>query len=129
MGVSDVSWNTLWSDNEDDMVAQVLMYSRVPRTLALMLAGSAMAVAGLLMQMLARNHFVEPSTMGTVESATLGMLFCMLVAPDLPVFAKMGVLSAHCHGGYGLVHGHPLAHPPAFGLDCAAGGLDSGGGD
>lgn len=91
VGVSDVSWNTLWSDSDDDMVAQVLMYSRVPRTLALILAGSAMAVAGLLMQMLARNHFVEPSTMGTVESATLGMLMCMLLAPNLPVIAKMGV--------------------------------------
>ncbi|AQZ98014.1 ABC transporter permease [Comamonas kerstersii] len=102
VGVSDVSWNTLWSDNEDDMVAQVLMYSRVPRTLALMLAGSAMAVAGLLMQMLARNHFVEPSTMGTVESATLGMLFCMLVAPDLPVFAKMGVSALTAMAGTAL---------------------------
>lgn len=83
VGVSDVSWNTLWSDNEDDMVAQVLMYSRVPRTLALMLAGSAMAVAGLLMQMLARNHFVEPSTMGTVESATLGTSFSPLLPRQL----------------------------------------------
>ena len=102
VGVSDVSWNTLWSDHEDDMVAQVLMYSRVPRTLALILAGSAMAVAGLLMQMLARNHFVEPSTMGTVESATLGMLFCMLVAPDLPVFAKMGVSAITAMAGTAL---------------------------
>ena len=102
VGVSDVSWNTLWSDNDDDMVAQVLMYSRVPRTLALLLAGSAMAVAGLLMQMLARNHFVEPSTMGTVESATLGMLFCMLVAPDLPVFAKMGISAVTAMAGTAL---------------------------
>ncbi|MBD9400295.1 ABC transporter permease [Comamonas sp. CMM02] len=102
VGVSDVSWDTLWSDSDDDMVAQVLMYSRVPRTLALMLAGSAMAVAGLLMQMLARNHFVEPSTMGTVESATLGMLFCMLWAPDLPVFAKMGVSAATAMAGTAL---------------------------
>lgn len=102
MGVSDVSWDTLWSDSDDDMVAQVLMYSRVPRTLALMLAGSAMAVAGLLMQMLARNHFVEPSTMGTVESATLGVLFCMLWAPDLPVFAKMGVSAVTAMAGTAL---------------------------
>lgn len=102
VGVSDVSWDTLWSDSDDDMVAQVLMYSRVPRTLALMLAGSAMAVAGLLMQMLARNHFVEPSTMGAVESATLGMLFCMLWAPDLPVFAKMGVSAATAMAGTAL---------------------------
>ncbi|MGE8398065.1 MAG: ABC transporter permease, partial [Comamonas sp.] len=42
---------------------------------------------------------VEPSTMGTVESATLGMLFCMLVAPDLPVFAKMGISAATALAG------------------------------
>ena len=102
VGVSDVSWNTLWSAHEDDMVAQVLMYSRVPRTLALVLAGSAMAVAGLLMQMLARNHFVEPSTMGTVESATLGMLMCMLWAPGWPVLAKMGVSAVMALAGTAL---------------------------
>ncbi|WP_390887318.1 ABC transporter permease [Comamonas aquatica] len=102
VGVSDVSWNTLWSRHEDDMVAQVLMYARVPRTLALMLAGSAMAVAGLLMQMLARNHFVEPSTMGTVESATLGMLVCMLWAPQWSVLAKMGVSAVTAMAGTAL---------------------------
>lgn len=102
VGVSDVAWNTLWSRHEDDLVAQVLMYSRVPRTLALMLAGSAMAVAGLLMQMLARNHFVEPSTMGTVESATLGMLITMLWAPHWPVLAKMGVSALCALGGTAL---------------------------
>lgn len=105
VGVSDVSWNTLWSRSEDDLVAQVLMYSRVPRSLALVLAGSAMAVAGLLMQMLARNHFVEPSTVGTVESATLGMLVCILWAPDWPVMAKMGVAALFALAGTGLFIG------------------------
>lgn len=99
VGVSDVSWNTLWSDSEDDMVAQVLMYSRVPRTLALLLAGSSMAVAGLLMQMLARNHFVEPSTVGTAESATFGMMVTMLFAPQWPVLAKMGMAALFALGG------------------------------
>ncbi|MDR2327903.1 MAG: iron chelate uptake ABC transporter family permease subunit [Acidovorax sp.] len=105
VGVSDVHWDTLWSSSEDDLVAQVLMYSRVPRTMALVLAGSAMAVAGLLMQMLARNHFVEPSTVGTVESATLGMLVCMLWAPDWPVMAKMGVAALFALAGTGLFIG------------------------
>lgn len=102
VGVSDVGWNTLWSDQDDDLVAQVLMYSRVPRTLALLLAGSAMAVAGLLMQMLARNHFVEPATMGTVESATLGMLITMLWLPQWPVLAKMGVSALTALAGTAL---------------------------
>lgn len=102
VGVSDVSWNTLWSSSEDDMVAQVLLYSRVPRTLALVLAGASMAVAGLLMQMLARNHFVEPSTVGTVESASLGMLMMALWAPGWPVWAKMGVSALMALAGTAL---------------------------
>lgn len=102
VGVSDVSWNTWWADGDDAMVAQVLMYSRVPRTLALVLAGSAMAVAGLLMQMLARNHFVEPSTVGTVESASLGMLGVTLWAPTWPLFAKMGVAAVTAMAGTAL---------------------------
>lgn len=91
VGVGDMHWSTLWSHSDDDLASQVLIYSRVPRTLALLLAGASMAVCGLLMQMLARNHFVEPSTVGTVESASLGMLFAVLVLPSWPVYAKMGV--------------------------------------
>lgn len=93
VGVSDVSVTTimqLFSQSEDDLAAQVLVASRVPRTLALLLAGSSMAVAGLLMQMLARNHYVEPATMGTAESAGMGMLVAVLVWPDMPIVAKMG---------------------------------------
>ena len=58
---------------------QVLLISRVPRTLALILSGSALAVAGLLMQMLARNRFVEPGTAGTVEldAATVMQTHCL----------------------------------------------------
>lgn len=73
----------------DPRTWQLLWLSRVPRTLALLLAGMSLAVAGLLMQMLVRNRFVEPSTAGTIESATLGILVVTLVAPGAPVIAKM----------------------------------------
>jgi len=49
----------------------------------------ALAVAGLIMQMLVRNRYVEPTTAGTVESATLGILVVTLLAPDTPVIGKM----------------------------------------
>lgn len=58
VGAGDMHWSVLWSRSEDDLASQVLVYSRVPRTLALVLAGASMAVCGLLMQILARNHFV-----------------------------------------------------------------------
>lgn len=105
VGVSDVTVATivrLFSHNEDDLATQVLVASRVPRTLALLLAGSAMAVAGLLMQMLARNHYVEPSTMGTAESAGMGMLVGVLLWPDMPVFAKMGLAAVFALAGTAL---------------------------
>ncbi|MDO5034740.1 MAG: iron chelate uptake ABC transporter family permease subunit, partial [Actinomycetaceae bacterium] len=41
---------------------QILTVSRLPRTLAIVLSGASMAVAGLVMQMLVQNRYVEPST-------------------------------------------------------------------
>ena len=92
----------LFSHNEDDLATQVLVASRVPRTLALLLAGSAMAVAGLLMQMLARNHYVEPATRGTAESAGMGMLVGILLWPDMPIFGKMGLAALFALAGTAL---------------------------
>jgi len=102
VGVSNVSIGTLLSDDTSARAGQVLMISRVPRTLALMLAGAGMAVSGMIMQMLARNRFVEPSTAGTVESASLGILTVMLLAPDMPVFARMIVASLFALAGTAL---------------------------
>ena len=91
IGVSDVSLHSLFSSAPEDRPMQVLLISRIPRTLALILAGMALSVAGLIMQMLARNRFVEPSTAGTVESAGLGILVVTIFAPALPLFGKMAV--------------------------------------
>ncbi|MET7244953.1 iron chelate uptake ABC transporter family permease subunit [Methylobacterium sp. EM32] len=77
----------------------ILLASRVPRTLALVLAGAGMAVAGVIMQLVAQNRFVEPSTAGTAESATLGMLLVTLLAPDAPVVVKMLAATASALAG------------------------------
>ncbi|MFC3221186.1 ABC transporter permease [Tianweitania populi] len=100
VGVSDVSFSTLFGS--DGRALQVLLISRIPRTIALVLAGAGMAVAGTIMQMLARNRFVEPSTAGTVESATLGILTVMLFAPGLPVIAKAAVAATFAMAGTSL---------------------------
>jgi iron complex transport system permease protein len=67
----------------------LLWASRVPRTIAVLLSGAAMALGGLLMQLLVRNRFVEPSTVGTTESAAAGLLIATLWLPSLPVAGKM----------------------------------------
>lgn len=102
LGVTDVGPIAVLSGRANEMQLLVLTESRLPRTIALILAGSGMAVAGTIMQMLARNRFVEPSTAGTVESAGLGMLAVLLLAPDLPVFAKMLVAALFALAGTSL---------------------------
>lgn len=102
VGVSNVSLWSVLDGTADQRQVMVLLASRVPRTAALLLAGSGMAIAGTILQMLARNRFVEPSTTGTVESAGLGMLFVLLVAPDMPVMAKMLVAAVFALAGTGM---------------------------
>ena len=93
-----------WSDvlTMEDEGALVLAASRVPRTLALLLSGAGLAVSGILMQMIARNRFVEPSTAGTVESAGLGILLTLLLMPGAPVVARMLVAALVALSGSAL---------------------------
>lgn len=63
--------------------------TRLPRTTALVLAGAAMSVSGLVMQLITQNRFVEPSTTGTTEWAGLGLLVVMAVAPTASILTKM----------------------------------------
>ena len=94
VGVGDVSLRALLAPEHSERAMGLLVASRVPRTVALVLAGVALSVAGLILQMLARNRFAEPSTAGTAESAGLGLLVVMLFGPQLPVLGKMLVAAA-----------------------------------
>ncbi|UXU76653.1 MULTISPECIES: ABC transporter permease [unclassified Paracoccus (in: a-proteobacteria)] len=80
----------------------VLVESRVPRLAALLLAGSALSIAGLLTQIVIRNRFVEPANTGAMESAGLGLLLVTLWAPGAPIIAKMAVGAVCALIGTGL---------------------------
>lgn len=99
VGVGQVSPSTLF---RDPAAREIFLLSRIPRTLALLLAGSAMSVAGLIMQMLTQNRFVEPSIAGTTQSASLGLLLVMIVAPGTPLVLKMGIATLFALGGTAL---------------------------
>lgn len=66
----------------------VLFASRLPRTVALILAGAAFAITGLIMQLLTRNRFVEPGTTGATDAASLALLIVLLTTPGLPLWLK-----------------------------------------
>ncbi|KUG53764.1 iron ABC transporter permease [Serinicoccus chungangensis] len=64
--------------------------TRVPRTISLVLAGAAMSMCGLVMQLLTQNRFVEPTTTGTTEWAGLGLLLVLILVPGASLLARMG---------------------------------------
>jgi iron complex transport system permease protein len=72
---------------------EMFLITRIPRTLALVLAGSAMAVSGLVLQQLTQNRFVEPTTSGTSEWAALGLLLSVLLMPTAGITTRMVVAS------------------------------------
>lgn len=63
--------------------------TRIPRTIALVLSGAAMAMCGLVMQLLTHNKFVEPTTTGTTEWAGLGLIFVMYFFPSASLLSRM----------------------------------------
>ncbi|ARJ70658.1 ABC transporter permease [Paracoccus contaminans] len=86
VGAADVD---LLSASRDPQAALVLMQSRLPRTLAVVLSGASLALAGVVVQALVRNRFVGPDTTGTAEGAALGLLAVTLLAPGAPIWARM----------------------------------------
>ncbi|WP_255434335.1 ABC transporter permease [Auritidibacter ignavus] len=68
---------------------QMFFITRLPRTLVLILAGAAMSVAGLVMQLMTQNRFVEPSTTGTIEWAGLGLMLTWLLLPEPTLMMRM----------------------------------------
>lgn len=66
----------------------VLLASRLPRTLSLVIAGASISVSGLVMQTLMQNKFVSPNTTGTIDSAKLGIVFVMIFLPNAPLLLR-----------------------------------------
>lgn len=87
VGVADISIYDLI--NQQDEKILIAAVSRLPRTVALILAGIGMSISGLIMQQLTQNKFVSPTTAGTLESAKLGLLINLMLIPNGGVITKM----------------------------------------
>jgi iron complex transport system permease protein len=124
VGVNQVTLAGLLSDPQ---ALQVVAVSRIPRTLAVLLTGAAMAVAGVIMQLLVRNRFVEPGTTGTNEAAMLGLLAVTLLAPSMSLFGKMLAASGAALAGTALFIWLARRIPPQQPLLIPLAGLIYGG--
>ncbi|WP_044640659.1 ABC transporter permease [Risungbinella massiliensis] len=87
IGVKDISPLDIFHLREDQ--AHILLVSRLPRVISIIIAGISLSVCGLIMQQLSRNKFVSPTTAGTMDSVRLGILVSLLLFTSATVMQKM----------------------------------------
>lgn len=92
VGVVPISLGDMLAPDEREWM--LLTQVRIPRMVAVLLSGAALAVAGLIMQRVTQNSFVSPSTSGTVEAAVLGILIATLLVPGVSLLGKMALAIA-----------------------------------
>ena len=80
LGVAHFSLGDLWAG--DPQTINLLTTSRLPRLLAIMLAGAGLSIAGLIMQQIVQNRFAAPSTTGTIDCAMFGYMVSLLFFSD-----------------------------------------------
>lgn len=87
IGVKNVTPLDLFHLTEDQ--AQILIDSRLPRLVSILIAGASMSIIGLIMQQLTQNKFVSPTTAGTLDAARLGILVSLLLFTSATPLQKM----------------------------------------
>ncbi|WP_291650817.1 iron chelate uptake ABC transporter family permease subunit [Clostridium sp.] len=68
---------------------EVLMISRLPRLISILVAGIGMSISGVIMQQISNNKFISPTTAATVDAAKLGVLFSIIIFTSANIFQKM----------------------------------------
>ncbi len=76
-------WITPWSP-ESDLAKQLLLELRLPRLIAAISIGAALAVSGAVLQVLLANPLAEPGVLGISGGASLALVVLMFVLPVVP---------------------------------------------
>lgn len=77
VGVGQLSFSSLIEGNDSSW--HLLYTSRIPRLVAVLLAGAGLSIAGLIMQQISQNRFASPSTSGTIECAMFGYVMSLVL--------------------------------------------------
>lgn len=87
IGVLDMGIEGLIKLNPEEI--RILLISRFPRLMAAIITGIGMSIAGLIMQSLAMNKFISPTTGATLQSTQLGVLIAIIFFPAATLTQKM----------------------------------------
>lgn len=86
IGVSNVSLLDILKGNTDKI--NIILISRLPRVISIIISGMGLSISGLIMQQISRNKFTSPTTAGTMDSAQMGLMFAMIFMPAAGVLSK-----------------------------------------
>ncbi|MEU6823337.1 iron ABC transporter permease [Streptomyces atriruber] len=70
-----------WTQGRAGQTVSFVLDTRVPRVLAALFAGAALAVAGTLVQAVTRNPLAEPGVLGVTNGAALGAVLLVTTVP------------------------------------------------
>lgn len=82
LGAADISWDefTAFLSGEGNMfTSRIIMNIRLPRIVAAILSGTALAVSGAIIQSLLRNPLASPFTLGISGASAFGAAFAIIV--------------------------------------------------
>ena len=82
VGASSISLSRIFEvmiGSGDKVDHQIILNIRLPRVLSAMIAGTALAVSGTIMQSILRNPLGSPFTLGISNAAAFGAAFAVIV--------------------------------------------------
>lgn len=72
---------------------EIILLTRIPRLIAILLTGMSLSICGLIMQQLTQNKFVSPTTAGTMDCAKLGILISLIFFAEASFFTQALIAS------------------------------------
>ena len=97
-------WNAVWGMDPPQGVSRTIILNvRLPRVLAGLFAGAALAAAGVLLQAVLNNAMASPNVIGVNAGAGFFALLAMALAPAVPGAAQfaafLGALGCDSNSG------------------------------
>lgn len=91
-------FDALIGKNTDSTASRIVLYSRLPRTCAAMLAGSALAVSGAVIQTVLENPLASPNVIGVNSGAGFAVALICAIAPTAQPYAPVAAFGGALAG-------------------------------
>jgi iron complex transport system permease protein len=93
-----------WLRGETGPAFTFVLDQRLPRVVAALVAGAALALAGVVVQAVCRNPLAEPGILGITAGAGLGAVALLTVVPFAGVWAMTGAAGLGALASFALVY-------------------------